>query len=94
MKNAERSEDLRRELERVHSGIREIAHDISSPLGVLRMAVFYLQSGASDEAKRTEYYQLMNDTIEKVEGCLRRLRGLSDGQSGINSEPSGEKDHA
>jgi nitrogen-specific signal transduction histidine kinase len=94
MKNAERSDDLRRQLERMHSGIREIAHDISSPLGVLRMAVFYLQSGAADEAKRTEYYQLMNDTIEKVEGCLRRLRGLSDGQSGATPEPFGEEDRA
>jgi len=80
MKDTERSDELQRELERVQSGIREIAHDISSPLGALRMAVFYLRSSGLDETKRTEYYQLMDDTIEKVEGCLRRLRMLTDGK--------------
>ena len=77
----------------MHSGIREISHDISSPLGVLRMAVFYLQSSGADETKRTEYYQLMNDTIEKVEGCLKRLRGLTDGQPGADpqSHEGGER---
>ena len=84
MNKADRSDDLRRELEAMHSGIREIAHDISSPLGVLRMAVFYLRSSGVDEAKRTEYYQLMDDTIEKVEGCLKRLRALTDGQPGVS----------
>jgi nitrogen-specific signal transduction histidine kinase len=79
MNDVERSDELRREIDRIQSGIREVAHDISSPLGVLRMAVFYLQSSGIDESKRTEYYQLMNDTIEKVEACLRRLRGLTDG---------------
>jgi len=79
MKDVERSDELRREIDRIQTGIREVAHDISSPLGVLRMAVFYLQSSGIDETKRTEYYQLMNDTIEKVEGCLRRLRSLTDG---------------
>lgn len=88
MKNAERSDDLRRELERIDSGIREIAHDISSPLGVLRMAVFYLQSPAADETRRAEYFQLMSDTIEKVEVCLRRLRALSDGHTDGSPDPT------
>ena len=55
-------------------------------LGVLRMAVFYLQSSGLDETKRSEYYQLMNDTIEKVEACLKRLRGLTDALPGSTSK--------
>ena len=86
MNEAGRSDELRSEVERIQAGIRDIAHDISSPLGVLRMAVFYLQSSGLDETKRSEYYQLMNDTIEKVEACLKRLRGLTDALPGSTSK--------
>lgn len=69
---------LRGQLENMKSGIREITHDMSSPLGVLRMATYYLQTAKPDEAKREHYYRLISDTLDKVEGGLKKLRNLSE----------------
>lgn len=59
-------------------GIREITHDISNPLGVLRMAAYYLQHGNPDKAKQDHYCTVIAETVERVEAGLNRLRSLSD----------------
>jgi len=88
------SEDLttlRGQLENLKSGIRDIAHDISSPLGVIRMAAFYLQTAKPDQAKREHYYSLIGDTVDKVEVGLKKLRALGEDPSlDIHSRKVGE----
>ncbi len=70
------AEELRSQLEMIKSGIREIAHDISNPLGVLRMAAYYLHVSNPDQEKRDQYYQVINETLDRIETGLKRLRAL------------------
>ncbi len=81
-------------IEGIRGGIREISHDLSNRIGVLRMAVYYLQATEPDQEKRAQYYKMMNDSLDKAETGLKRLRSLVDlapiGASGgpERSEPS------
>lgn len=75
--DSEQGADLRLEVEALKKSIREIAHDISNPLGVMRMAVYYLETARPDEDKREHYYQVMGQTLDKIETSLKRLRSLS-----------------
>jgi hypothetical protein len=65
-------------IEGIRAGIREISHDLSNRFGVLRMAVYYLQATEPDQEKRAQYYKMMNDSLDKAETGLRRLRSLID----------------
>jgi nitrogen-specific signal transduction histidine kinase len=67
--------------------IRMLTHDISSPLGVLRMAVYYLQTGNPDAEKRAHYYTLIAQSIDKVDGYLKSLRRLAVGEGESHSPP-------
>jgi nitrogen-specific signal transduction histidine kinase len=81
--------DSQPEIERFRAGIREIAHDISNPLGVLRMAAYYLQTAQPDNEKREQYYKIISETVGRVEDGLRKLRALA--ESGGGSGTSGGK---
>jgi nitrogen-specific signal transduction histidine kinase len=69
-------------LEQVKKEIRQIAHDISNPVGILRMAVYYLSTAKPEEDKRVEYYTMMNQNLDKLESHIRRLREASTSPSG------------
>jgi nitrogen-specific signal transduction histidine kinase len=73
----EEPEDPQAHIEALNKSIREIAHDLSNPLGILRMAVYYLETGEPDEEKRAHYYKMMGQTLDKIETGLRRLRALA-----------------
>lgn len=66
------------QLQQLKLGIREVAHDISNPLGVLRMAAYYLQHGNPDKAKQDHYFTVIAETVERVEAGLNKLRSLSE----------------
>jgi len=70
--------DLQAQIDGMKAGIREIAHDLSNPLGVIRMAAYYLQVAQPEKEKRDHYFKLMNDTVDKMEVGLKRLRSLVD----------------
>ena len=69
-------------------GIREVAHDISNPLGVLRMAAYYLQHGNPDKDKQNHYYTVIAETVERVEAGLNKLRSLSE-HAGVGAGEGG-----
>lgn len=71
-------EDLRLQLQQLRIKIREIAHDVSNPLGVIRMAVYYLQNGKPDKDKQDHYFKVIGETVERVADGLAKLRALSD----------------
>ncbi len=79
--NDQECPDLQKQVENLKSGIREITHDISNPLGVIRMAAYYLQVGKMDDDKRSHYFNVIGQTIDKVELQLRRLRELGQNPS-------------
>ncbi len=73
---SQQEEELRTQLSTIKATIRDIAHDISNPLGVLRMAAYYLHSANPDPEKREQYYKVINETLDKIESSLKRLRAL------------------
>ena len=70
--------DLLRQLRDLKATIRNVVHDVSSPLGVVRMSVYYLQNGAPDSDKEAHYFTVMGDNIEKIAAGLALLRDMSD----------------
>ncbi len=72
------SVDAEVQLERLKTGIRDLAHDISNPLGVLRMAAYYLEHGNPEKEKQSHYYAMITQTVDKVEAGLKKLRALGD----------------
>jgi nitrogen-specific signal transduction histidine kinase len=81
--------DPEESLRQLKLGIREVAHDISNPLGVLRMAAYYLQNGKPDKAKQDHYLGVITETVEKIEKSLQRLRSMTD--KGAADKPAPEK---
>ena len=87
-------EEIRAQLQHLKGGIREIAHDISNPLGVLRMAAYYLQHGTPDKEKQEHYYTVIGQTVEKVEGILNKLRALSEPpKAPVHTSPPPDPSH-
>ena len=84
-------DEVQGQLNATRAAVREIAHDISGPLGVLRMAAYFLQTAKPDEAKREHYYALIVDTVERIEGVLKRLRDLNDNPS-LALKPSDQQE--
>lgn len=84
-------EKLRAELDRLKISLRKIAHDMSNPLGVLRMAAYYLQTANPESHKRDHYYKIINDSVTRVEDDLKRLRSLCEPPAQkLSSAPSEE----
>jgi len=71
-------DDLRRQLQRLKAGIRTVIHDVSNPLGVLRMAAYYLQSGSPDRERQEHYLTVIGETVEKIAARLTALRDMGD----------------
>jgi hypothetical protein len=71
-------EPLQAQITAIRAGIREVTHDLSNRVGVLRMAIYYLQATEPDQEKRTQYYKMMNEAIDKAEHGLRKLRSYVD----------------
>jgi nitrogen-specific signal transduction histidine kinase len=66
------------QIEAIRLGIRTITHELSSPLGVLRMTAHYLRTQDVPKEKRDHYLQLLNDTVDRLEDGLHRMRALAD----------------
>ncbi len=62
-----------------HTSIRRTTHDLSSPLGIIRMAVYCLQNAKPDDKMREEYYNTLNQALDRVDKHLAELRGLAEG---------------
>jgi nitrogen-specific signal transduction histidine kinase len=76
-----RPDDIQTQLTNLKQGIREIAHEINNPLGVLRMAAYLMDTTNPDEAKRKHYVSLINQSVDRIESGLKRLRALRENPS-------------
>jgi nitrogen-specific signal transduction histidine kinase len=65
-------------VEAIRRGIRTITHELSSPLGVLRMTAHYLRTQDVVPEKRAHYLKVINDTVDRLEDGLHRMRALAD----------------
>lgn len=65
-------------LEAIRLGIRKITHELSSPLGVLRMTTHYLRTQNVSEEKRAHYLKVLDETVDRLEDGLHRMRALAD----------------
>lgn len=68
--------DLQKQVDNLKAGIREVAHEINNPLGVMRMALYMMQAHKNDQQKQEEYRELLNASIDRIEEGLKRLRAL------------------
>jgi len=71
-------DDHLRQLNDLKATIRNVVHDVSNPLGVLRMSAYYLQNGGPDKEKEAHYFGVMAESIEKIAAGLAVLRDLGD----------------
>lgn len=62
-----------RELE---SEFRTFVHSVNNPLGVIRMAVYFLQTAPADHERRDEYFALIGENIDRVEQLVRKARSV------------------
>lgn len=90
------SDDLILRIAELQAGIRKSIHDINNPLGVIRMAAYYLKTVQSDKEKREHYCTVINESIDKLDADLKRLRALAEPLPGekppaslLNSKPEG-----
>ena len=70
------AEEVQLQLDNLRGAIREIAHEINNPLGVLRMATYFLESADPGPEKKAEYFKVMSESIDKIEENLNRLRTI------------------
>ena len=65
-------------VEAIRRNIRSITHELSSPLGILRMTTHYLRTQEVTTEKRDHYLKVINDTVDRLEDGLHRMRALAD----------------
>ena len=75
------AEEVQLQLDNLRGAIREIAHEINNPLGVLRMATYFLESADSGPEKKAEYFKVISESIDKIEENLNRLRAVRENPS-------------
>lgn len=67
---------LLRQIEHAKSGLREISHEISNPLGVLRMVGYFLEKGEQRPEKIAEYAAMITQSLDRIEHNLQKLNDL------------------
>ncbi len=70
--------DTTNQLKNLKNGIREIAHDINNPLGIVRMAVYFLLTANPTSEKRDQYFRAIEGGLERIEQNLQRLKALGE----------------
>lgn len=79
---------LLRQIENLKSGIREISHEINNPLGILRMAVYFLENTQPTAEKQAHYFKVINEGLERIEQSLDQLKSLRENPSArIHEDP-------
>ncbi len=64
------------QLDHLRTSLREIAHEINNPLGVLRMTAYFLERGDLAPEKMAEYVGLINQSLDRIEKSIQRLNSL------------------
>ena len=68
-------------LENIRNGIREITHGINNPLGIIRMAVYFLQTTNPTGEKREHYFKIIDEGMGRIEQSIEHLKMLRENPS-------------
>ena len=79
--HTESSGDQEEQLQKLKAGVREISHEINNPLGIIRMAVYFLQSTNPVGEKREHYFKVIDEGLDRIEQSLQRLKSLRENPS-------------
>jgi len=67
-------EELERRIAELEAEFRRFVHAVNNPLGIIRMAAYFLQTVPGDEGKRAEYFALINENLDRVDQLVREAR--------------------
>ena len=82
------SKEVFEQLENLKAGIREAAHEINNPLGIIRMAIYFLQTTNPTGEKREHYFKVIEEGLERIEQNLQRLKTLRESPAtSIHEQP-------
>jgi len=91
LNKTQQSSDLVEQLENLMSGIRDVAHEINNPLGIIRMAVYFLQTTNPEGEKREHYFRIIEEGLQRIEHNLQLLRTLRENPSTrVHEQPPGD----
>lgn len=77
----EQLKEATNQLENLRTGIREVAHEINNPLGIIRMALYFLHTTDPVGEKREHYFKVIDDGLERIDESLQRLKALRENPS-------------
>ncbi|MBU1298345.1 MAG: hypothetical protein KJ963_06305 [Bacteroidetes bacterium] len=73
-KKAEEFDLILQSFVEINKCLADITHEINNPLGIIRLALFQLQSKDITDEKKAQYLQVVNDSIGKIEDQIKSLR--------------------
>jgi signal transduction histidine kinase len=73
-KKAEEFDAIRRNFIAINSQLADITHEINNPLGVIRLALFQLQSKIGTDENVQKYLPMINDNLSKIDNQIKMLR--------------------
>ena len=76
-----KSDEAFANLEEIRNGIREVAHEINNPLGIIRMAIYFLQTTNPTGEKRDHYFKIIDEGMGRIEQSIERLKMLREDPS-------------
>jgi len=75
-RKAKEFDDIQNEINTISESLACITHEINNPLSVMRLALYHLQTYATDEEKRATLMKIIGDNIDKVQHQMSELRTL------------------
>ncbi len=73
-KKAEEFDSIRVKMMSINSVLAHITHEINNPLGVIRLALFQLQSKSKPDESTAKYFKMITDNVNKLEEQIQALR--------------------
>ncbi len=73
-KKAEEFDTIRVKIRSINSVLAHITHEINNPLGVIRLALFQLQSKSKADEYTAKYVKMISDNVNKLEEQVQALR--------------------
>lgn len=75
-KKAEEFDSIRVKIMSINSVLAHITHEINNPLGVIRLALFQLQSKSKPDESTAKYFKMITDNVNKLEEQIQALRSV------------------
>lgn len=75
-KKAEEFDSIRVKIMSINSVLAHITHEINNPLGVIRLALFQLQTKSKPDESIAKYFKMITDNVNKLEEQIQALRSV------------------